>query len=327
VDNEFDATFYETLLPNAILRGGEKNPISRFFRVCYTGVVARPTGLVVRGRCLKVKGAPNGQHCKRVNSMKKSASFVIAGLLSVGSVSAGVAAAQDLLPRDNGISDYHTAPRWRESESHPLRVLAYIVHPIGWVLREGIFRPLSHFAGSTEVTRSVMGFREPFDYRDPECFSSDDTVPDCRSVIPFNYDQGGSQEPGDSAGALQQRTSVYFPNVNFDFDRRSLNDLGRGKARVVADLLKQDSSVRVVLEGHADFMGSDSYNQKLGMDRAEALRTELVRLGVSSDRLSTVTFGESRPLVNEETDEARAVNRRVEVHVEEGSGSGSTEPK
>lgn len=250
--------------------------------------------------------------------MRQISLVFLLGAFSSLAISPSVSSAQDRLPADNGLADYHTSPRWRESESHPLRVLAYVVHPIGWVLREGIFRPLSYFASSTETTRSVMGYREPYDYRQPDCFSSEDTVPDCRTVMPFNYDH-----PADSAdtGSLQtdsQATQVYFPNVNFDFNKRSLNTLGRGKTRQIADLLKQDAGVRVVLEGHADYIGSDGYNEKLGMDRAEAVRSELVKLGVPAERLSTVTFGESRPLVNEQTDAARATNRRVEVHLDEG---------
>src|SRR5690606_35036233 len=111
-------------------------------------------------------------------------------LLVVAVVVPSFASAQDLLPRDNGMATYHTSPRYRESESHPLRVISYVVHPIGWALREVIFRPLSYFASSTETTRSVMGYREPFDFRETECFSPDDSIPDCRSMLPFNYDGG-----------------------------------------------------------------------------------------------------------------------------------------
>src|SRR5690242_118028 len=96
-----------------------------------------------------------------------------------------VAQAQDVLPADNGIFTYHQAPRYRDSEAHPLRIVGYILHPVGWVLREAIFRPISAFAGSTEVTRSVMGFREPFDFRDPYCFNSGE-VPDCHMLPPMN---------------------------------------------------------------------------------------------------------------------------------------------
>lgn len=234
-----------------------------------------------------------------------------------------VANAQDALPNDNGLATYHTPPRYRPSESHPLRVFAYVVHPVGWVMREAVFRPLSYFASSTETTRSVMGYREPYDYRQPECFSPDDSVPDCRSLMPFNYDSLG--EPVDEApidvAALDMEPvrQVYFPDVNFDFDVRKLNDLGRGRVRQVLQLLEQDQSVKVVLQGHADFIGSEDYNERLGMDRAAAVKQELVSLGVSAERLSTVTFGESQPIFGDETDWARAVNRRVEVHMDAGA--------
>ncbi len=223
--------------------------------------------------------------------------------------------AQDVLPEDNGIATYHTSPRYRESESHPLRVLAYVVHPIGWVFREVIFRPFSYFASSTETTRSVFGYREPFDYRTPECFSADSSTPDCRAIRPFDYDTNvGAYGAGD--GTSQVTRQVYFPDVNFDFDVRKVNTLGEGKARQIANLLKDNGSVHVVLEGHADYIGSDEYNSKLGLDRAEAVRQELIAQGISEERLSTVTFGKSQPALTEEDDPARAVNRRVEVHLD-----------
>lgn len=227
-----------------------------------------------------------------------------------------VASAQEVLPADNGLSTYHTAPRYRESESHPLRILAYVVHPIGWAARELLFRPLSYFASSSEVTASVMGYREPFDYRQPECFSPDDSIPDCRAIPPYYYDGAGSG--GSDTGSLSAsgERSVYFPDVNYDFNKRALNDLGRGRAHQLAQLLQSSPNTKVVLQGHADYKGGDQYNEKLGMDRAEALRQELIALGVSADRLSTVTFGESQPALPEEEDWARAVNRRVEVHVD-----------
>lgn len=229
--------------------------------------------------------------------------------------------AQERLPYDNGLFTYHTAPRYRESESHPLRVLAYAVHPIGWLAREMVFRPISYFASSTEVTRSVMGYREPFDFRQPECFSADDSVPDCRSLPPFNY---GAEDTGKMVSEVERH--VYFPDVNFDFDVRQLNDLGRGRVHQIAQLLEKSPGVRVVLEGHADYIGSEQYNEKLGLDRAEAVRQELIKLGVPADRLSTVTFGKSKPALSEQEDWARAVNRRVEIRIDEG-GEAATAAK
>lgn len=240
------------------------------------------------------------------------------GLSSILSISAH---AQEQLPEDNGLTSYHSSPRYRESESHPLRILGYVLHPVGWLAREVVFRPISYFASSTEVTRSVFGFREPFDYRKPECFSADDSTPDCRSVLPFNYETSSAipeeGEISDAIAAVDSGRHVYFPDVNFDFNKRTLSSLGKGRTKQIAEMLKGDNNVTVVLQGHTDYKGSDAYNQKLGMDRAEAVKGELVALGVNPDRLSTVSFGESRPAVNEDSDWARAVNRRVETHVSE----------
>lgn len=227
------------------------------------------------------------------------------------------ALAQDVLPYDNGLSTYHSGPKYRESESHPLRVFAYAVHPIGWALREGVFRPLSYFASSTAMTRSVMGYRYPFDYRQPECFSADESVPDCRALAPFNYEPAGSDGQDGASALAGSSAQVYMPDVNFDFDVRKLNELGRGRTKQIAELIKKDTAVKVVLEGHADYIGGDKYNEKLGLDRAEAVRQELINLGVVADRLSTVTFGESKPVFTEQEDWARAINRRVEVHPSE----------
>jgi peptidoglycan-associated lipoprotein len=108
---------------------------------------------------------------------------------------------------------------------------------------------------------------------------------------------------------------VYFPDVNFDFNKRSLNRVGKEKAVAVSKMINGGEPVDVELQGHADKRGSDEYNMKLGMDRAQAVKRELVSLGVPESMLSTVSFGERKPLFNEEEDWAYSANRRVEVHL------------
>ena len=242
--------------------------------------------------------------------------------------SASTATAQDLLPRDNGIFEYHNSPRWRESEEHPLRIIAYVFHPIGWVFREGIFRPWSAFASSTAFTRSFWGYREPFDYRETVCFSSSDSVPDCRQVSPYTnvaayHKTGGDGSAVDTGSMAGSERQVFFPSVNFDFDKSSLNDLGRGKVRQIAQLLSSVPSLQVVVEGHTDFKGTDDYNQSLGERRAQAVLDELTQLGVDPARLSPASYGESKPIFTEEEDWARAVNRRVQFSVK---GDGEAMP-
>jgi len=148
-------------------------------------------------------------------------------LVTLGLASAS--SAQDLLPEDNGIFGYHQAPRYRDSESHPLRFAAYIAHPAGWIAREVVFRPFSAFAGSTRFTRSFFGFREPYDFREQLCFYGADIVPDCRDLPPMNalaVAPTGEEEVEEAAMAAGER-QVFMPDVNFQFDKSALTDLGR----------------------------------------------------------------------------------------------------
>jgi outer membrane protein OmpA-like peptidoglycan-associated protein len=73
--------------------------------------------------------------------------------------------------------------------------------------------------------------------------------------------------------------------------------------------------VRGVLEGHTDDLGSEESNQELGLKRALAVQAELSEQGVDAERLSAVSFGETRPVDLGKTAQARALNRRVEVKV------------
>lgn len=228
--------------------------------------------------------------------------------------------AQDLLPRDNGIFGYHESPRYRDSESHPLRTVAYALHPAGWILREGFYRPMSALFASSSFTRSFFGFREPFDYREPLCFDASGAVPDCRQIPPMSM-IGGAGAPlvsggdTDETGGLVSERQVFFPDIAFDFNHSSLNPLGQGRVRQVAQLLASVPSLNVVVEGHADPRGTDEYNQALGMKRSETVINELVELGIDPARLSAVSYGESRPIFSEDTEWAYAVNRRSQFTV------------
>ncbi len=62
-------------------------------------------------------------------------------------------------------------------------------------------------------------------------------------------------------------------------------------------------------------MGSDSYNQRLSEDRANAVRNYLIEQGVSSDRIEAVGYGEKQPVATNDTEEGRQLNRRVEFKI------------
>ena len=245
--------------------------------------------------------------------MKVRLSLLLVMVVVFGLVS--TVKAQEVLPRDNGIFTYHTSPDYRESESHPLRTVAYVLHPIGWMFREGVYRPLSYFFASSEFTRSFFGYRDPYDYRDTVCFNPDSDVPDCALVPPYSkisYDREAQKKDDSSIASSKQ---VCFPDVAFDYDKSSLNALGKGRVRQIAQLLAADPSLKVTLEGNADARGTDQYNIKLGERRADSVAKELADLGVDPARLVKVSKGKSSPAFAEQEDWAHAVNRRVQVVV------------
>jgi OOP family OmpA-OmpF porin len=114
---------------------------------------------------------------------------------------------------------------------------------------------------------------------------------------------------------IQERERIVLRGVNFEFDRAEV----RADAAVILDeaarLLRENSDVRVRVNGHTDATGPEAYNQGLSERRAEAVKNHLVENGVSANRLSTQGLGESEPIASNDTREGRALNRRVELKV------------
>lgn len=108
---------------------------------------------------------------------------------------------------------------------------------------------------------------------------------------------------------------MLFPDIAFRFNSAELTDLGKGKAYLAAQMLKENAQLIVAVEGHTDAAGSDEYNEQLGLRRARTVIRELTELGVDPARLSAVSLAGSKPLIDLDTDWARAVNRRVEFTV------------
>jgi len=79
--------------------------------------------------------------------------------------------------------------------------------------------------------------------------------------------------------------------------------------------MKENTKIVIQLEGHTDNQGSSKANLALSEDRVEAVKRYLVSKGIGKDRIKTKSFGGSQPLSNELTQEARAMNRRVEMRI------------
>ena len=101
--------------------------------------------------------------------------------------------------------------------------------------------------------------------------------------------------------------------IYFDFDSSEIRSEFNAALAEHARVLTQNPTVRVRLEGHTDERGSPEYNIGLGERRAQAVRRALMLQGAADAQISTVSYGEERPAVAGQTEEAWAQNRRVEI--------------
>ncbi|MBY5920668.1 OmpA family protein [Ferrimonas balearica] len=101
--------------------------------------------------------------------------------------------------------------------------------------------------------------------------------------------------------------------VHFAFD--SATPLDEPPLTAVVDRLVRYPDARVIVKGYADATGPDAYNMKLSERRAEAIKAELVRQGVNPDQITVEGFGEQNPVLDNETAEHRAQNRRVHLYL------------
>jgi outer membrane protein OmpA-like peptidoglycan-associated protein len=110
-------------------------------------------------------------------------------------------------------------------------------------------------------------------------------------------------------------TRVRLDNVQFDFDKATLKPGYEKELEKLVDLMTDFPFLRVEIEGHTDDEGSDAYNLKLSDDRAKAVADHLLKKKISQDRVTWKGYGESKPLKPNDSEENRAINRRVEFRV------------
>jgi outer membrane protein OmpA-like peptidoglycan-associated protein len=110
---------------------------------------------------------------------------------------------------------------------------------------------------------------------------------------------------------------IVLRGVHFDFDKSSIRPDSRPTLDEAVDVLQEHKSVRIAVEGYTDSAGSDLYNEKLSVRRAEAVFRYLVNHGIAPERMEVIGYGETRPVADNDTEAGRMQNRRVELHVVE----------
>lgn len=141
--------------------------------------------------------------------------------------------------------------------------------------------------------------------------------------------QASAASAQQQAAQLQQRLNdmqaqqtergmlVTLGDVLFEFNRAEVKPSAQVSLRKLADFLQQYPARRVLIEGFTDNIGAPAYNQVLSQRRAEAVDGALAGMGVATQRMETVGYGEEFPVAANGTDTERALNRRVEVYIAE----------
>ncbi|TDG37571.1 OmpA family protein [Pedobacter changchengzhani] len=108
---------------------------------------------------------------------------------------------------------------------------------------------------------------------------------------------------------------IRVNNVFFEFGKSELKKESFSELNRIASYLKQKPSVKIEMGGHTDNVGSDESNNKLSTDRAKSVQQYLVSQGISATRITFRGYGKTLPVATNDTDEGRALNRRVEFTI------------
>lgn len=114
----------------------------------------------------------------------------------------------------------------------------------------------------------------------------------------------------DEGIAVTFDSGILFPSDSAELTSEARSNLGR-----LAASLRAEARTEIMIVGHTDSAGSDSYNQELSERRGRAARDQLAALGVPQSRLASRGRGEAEPIASNETGEGRRQNRRVEVAI------------
>lgn len=105
---------------------------------------------------------------------------------------------------------------------------------------------------------------------------------------------------------------IITHGINFDYNKAIIKPESMGTLNMIVQVMKENPEIKFEVGGHTDSDGDEAYNLKLSGERATAVKTQLVNMGVDEKRLTTKGYGESKPLGENKTPEGKANNRRVE---------------
>lgn len=117
---------------------------------------------------------------------------------------------------------------------------------------------------------------------------------------------------------MKQGGDLLNKDILFEYDSYTVAPEYQGLIKDVAAWLNQNQAVRLIVEGHCDERGTIDYNLALGQKRAEAVKAQLVKMGVKEERIKTISYGKEMPADPAHTEAAWAKNRRVHFKIDNG---------
>lgn len=107
-------------------------------------------------------------------------------------------------------------------------------------------------------------------------------------------------------------SKIVTHGINFDINKASIKPESMGTLNGIVQLLKDNPEIKFEVGGYTDSDGDDTSNLKLSQLRADAVRTQLIRMGIETTRLTAKGYGETKPIGDNTTIEGKVNNRRVE---------------
>ena len=114
---------------------------------------------------------------------------------------------------------------------------------------------------------------------------------------------------------IKKNEPITLENIFFDYDKSTLKPVSYEELNKLLTFLQKNPTIKIRIQGHTDNRGNENYNLRLSKARAAAVFNFLKEKGITVDRLTYVGFGESHPIDNNESEEGRNKNRRVEFMI------------
>ena len=137
-------------------------------------------------------------------------------------------------------------------------------------------------------------------------------IGDDKSPIIFKNVRIASGGEMNLIGKKFTETKIVTHGINFDYNKATLKPESMGTLNMIVKVMQDNPTIKFEVGGHTDSDGDDNYNMKLSQQRADAVKTQLITMGIDASRLTSKGYGESKPIGDNNSQEGKANNRRVE---------------